>query len=141
MAVKANDMQWALELSDHLITLDYFIDEVKNLRFEALIYEGSRSSNPNKRNYFLSSANELNDDYQVQPLLPQTSELLSEVSIDMFFDILSVRLNSEKTIGMKKRVCFDFDSGVIKTITLRNGIAEISSKNANCDIQILMHIL
>ena len=55
-AVKDNDMQWALELSDHLIALDYFIDEVKNLRFEALIYEGSRSSNPNKSNYFLTSA-------------------------------------------------------------------------------------
>jgi alkyl sulfatase BDS1-like metallo-beta-lactamase superfamily hydrolase len=54
----------------------------------------------------------------------------------MFFDILSVKLNAEKTIGLTQRVCFSFDSGVIKTITLRNGIAEISSKNTNCDIQI-----
>ena len=46
------DMQWALELSDYLISLDLFTDEVKQLRIEALIYEGSRSSNPNKRNYF-----------------------------------------------------------------------------------------
>ena len=135
-AVESKDMQWALQLSDSLLALNYKNDSTKELRQEAIQHIGDRATNPNKRNYFLSSANELNDDYQAQPLLPQTSELLSEVSIDMFFDILSVRLNSEKTIGMKKRVCFDFDSGVIKTITLRNGIAEISSKNANCDIQI-----
>ena len=52
-------MQWALELSDYLISLDMFTDEVKDLRIEALIYEGSRSSNPNKRYYFLTSAFEL----------------------------------------------------------------------------------
>ena len=60
LAVKEKDMQWALELSDYLISLDLFNDEVKELRIEALIYEGSRSSNPNKRNYFLTSALELN---------------------------------------------------------------------------------
>ena len=41
-------MQWALELSDYLIALDFFNREVKNLRQKALIYEGSRTSNPNK---------------------------------------------------------------------------------------------
>ena len=29
-------MQWALELSDYLISLDLFTDEVKDLRIEAL---------------------------------------------------------------------------------------------------------
>ena len=53
IAVSNNDMQWALELSDYLIALDNFTEEVRNLRIDALLYEGSRSSNPNKRNYFL----------------------------------------------------------------------------------------
>ena len=135
-AIEAKDMQWALQLSDSLLALNYKNDSTKKLRQEAIQFIGDRATNPNKRNYFLSSANELNDGYQAQPLLPQTSELLGEVSIDMFFDILSVKLNGEKTIGLTQRVCFSFDSGVIKTITLRNGIAEISSKNTNCDIQI-----
>jgi alkyl sulfatase BDS1-like metallo-beta-lactamase superfamily hydrolase len=135
-AIEAKDMQWALQLSDSLLALNYKNDSTKKLRQEAIQFIGDRATNPNKRNYFLSSANELNDGYQAQPLLPQTSELLGEVSIDMFFDILSVKLNAEKTIGLTQRVCFSFDSGVIKTITLRNGIAEISSKNTNCDIQI-----
>ena len=133
-AVESEDMQWALQLSDNLLALNYKIDSTKKLRQEAIQYIGDRALNPNKRNYFLSSANELNANYQAEPLLPQTSELLSEISIDMFFDILSVRLNPEKAKGIKQRVCFEFDSGNIKTITLRNQIAEVSSEKTNCDI-------
>ena len=133
-AVESEDMQWALQLSDSLLALNYKIDSTTKLRQEAIQYIGDRALNPNKRNYFLSSANELNANYQAEPLLPQTSELLSEISIDMFFDILSVRLNPEKTKGIRQRVCFEFDSGTIKTITLRNQIAEVSSENKNCDI-------
>ena len=96
-AIKNEDMQWALQLSDNLIALNYEIESSLKLRKEALEYIGNRALNPNKRNYFLSSANELNPDYEAQPLLPQTSELLREISIDMFFDILSVRLNPEKS--------------------------------------------
>ena len=135
-AIKNEDMQWALQLSDNLIALNYEIESSLKLRKEALEYIGNRALNPNKRNYFLSSANELNPDYEAQPLLPQTSELLREISIDMFFDILSVRLNPEKVEGLNYRVCFGFNSGAVKTITLRNQVAEISSINSDCDIQV-----
>ena len=43
-------------------------------------------------------------------------------------------MNPEKAKGIKQRVCFEFDSGNIKTITLRNQIAEVSSEKTNCDI-------
>jgi len=135
-AVQEKDMQWALQLSDSLLALNYKIDSTNKLRQEAIQYIGGRSLNPNKRNYFLSSANELNRNYEAQPLLPQTSELLREISIDMFFEILSVRLNPKKAKGIKQRVCFLFDSGETRTITMRNQIAEISSTNKNCDIQV-----
>ena len=63
-SVKNKDMQWALELSDYFISLDQFTNEVKQLRIQALTYEAARSSNPNKRNYFLSSAYELADNLE-----------------------------------------------------------------------------
>ena len=135
-AILDEDMQWGLQLSDSLLALNYEIGATNKLRQKAIQHIGDRALNPNKRNYFLSSANELNPNYQAQPLLPQTSELLSEISIDMFFDILSVRLNPEETKGILQRVCFEFDSGNIKTITLRNRIAEISSESKNCDIRV-----
>ena len=134
-AVKDEDMQWALELSDYLIALDFFNDEVKNLRQQALIYEGSRSSNPNKRNYFLTSALELQKGFNGFPISVTNEKLLDEISIDTFFDVLSVRFNPKKHNNNIFKVCFNFSSGVIKNITLRNSVAVISnSKETGCNI-------
>ena len=134
-AVKNEDMQWALELSDYLIALDFFNDEVKNLRQQALIYEGSRSSNPNKRNYFLTSALELQKEFNGFPISVTNEDLLEEISIDTFFDVLSVRFNPKKHNNNIFKVCFNFSSGVIKNITLRNSVAVISnSKETGCNI-------
>ena len=134
-AVKNEDMQWALELSDYLIALDFFNDEVKNLRQQALIYEGSRSSNPNKRNYFLTSALELQIGFNGFPISVTNEKLLDEISINTFFDVLSVRFNPKKHNNDIFKVCFNFSSGVVKNITLRNSVAVISnSKEIGCNI-------
>tara|TARA_B100001093_G_scaffold207234_1_gene199164 strand:+ start:34 stop:825 length:792 start_codon:yes stop_codon:yes gene_type:complete len=137
-AVKNNDMQWALELSDHLIVLDYFIDEVKSLRIDALVYEGSRSSNPNKRNYFLSSALELDGSILDTPLTDRTSEeLLQNISIDTLFDVLASRYNPKNHTEDNFKVCFNFSSSKSKSITLRNQVAVVSADiNQNCNIKI-----
>ena len=127
-AVEKEDMQWALELSDYLIALDSFTEEVKDLRIDALIYEGSRSANPNKRNYFLTSAFELRDDFVEPSLLDRTSEeLLEYVSIDTLFDVLSTRYNPDKRINENTTICFLFSSGLRKNITIRNQVAVISN--------------
>ena len=138
LAVKNKDMQWALELSDYLISLDLFTDEVKELRIEALIYEGSRSSNPNKRNYFLTSAFELNGSIRETSLLDRTSEdLLHQISIHTLFDVLSTRYNPEGEYTNNYKVCFSFASGVTKNITLRNKVAVVSDNlEKNCNLKI-----
>ena len=139
VAVKNEDMQWALELSDYLLALDNFTEEVKDLRKEALIYEGSRASNPNKRNYFLTSAFELSDEYVEPSLLDRTSEeLLEYISISTLFDVLSTRYNPDRSIDENITVCFNFSSGLTKNITLRNQVAVISNTNQdNCSITVL----
>ena len=130
-------MQWALELSDYLISLDFFNEEVRNLREQALIYEGSRSSNPNKRNYFLTSALELQKEFDGFPIIARNEELLDQISINTFFDVLSVRFNPEKHNNDIFKVCFKFSSGGIKNITLRNDVAVISNSYVNnCNILI-----
>ena len=138
LAVKEKDMQWALELSDYLISLDLFTDEVKELRIEALIYEGSRSSNPNKRNYFLTSALELNGSIEEISLLDRTSEdLLHQISIDTLFDVLSTRYNPEEEFVNNYKVCFSFASGITKNVTIRNKVAVISNNiDGSCDLKI-----
>ena len=136
-AVNQNEMQWALELSDRLIALNFSIAEVESLRRQALLYIGARSSNPNKRNYILSSALELSDDFISFPETERTSEGVKEISIDTIFSILSVRLNPEKVINKNMNVCFYFLSGLRKTISIRNQVAAISNEIVNsCDISV-----
>ena len=130
-------MQWALELSDRLMALNYSIAEVESLRREALLYIGARSSNPNKRNYFLSSALELNDNFVSFSETERTVEGVKEISIDTIFSILSVRLNPEKVVNKNMNVCFYFSSGLRKTISIRNQVAAISNQiNDPCAIKV-----
>ena len=138
-AVENEDMQWALELSDHLIALDNFNDEVRDLRIKALIFEGSRSSNPNKRNYFLTSAYELNEGFIESTLVDRTSEdLLKHISINTLFDVLSTRYNPENSSNDNLTVCFNFSSGLKKNITIRNKVAVIGGSNdEDCYITVL----
>ena len=131
------DMQWALELSDKLLALEYSVDEVNELRKKALMYIGLRSSNPNKRNYFLSSAMELDDSFDGYPEAERTEEGVKEISIDTILNILSVRLNPNKVIDQNTQVCFLFSSGLTRTITIRNQVASISSRiETPCNIKV-----
>ena len=131
-SVLNEDMQWALELSDKLLALDFEVNRVNNLRQKALLYIGLRSSNPNKRNYFLSSAMELESDFGGYPVAERTEEGVKEISIDTIFSILSVRLNPERVINQNIKACFLFSSGLTRTITIRNQVASVS---ANADLQ------
>ncbi len=136
-AVNSNEMQWALELSDKLLALEYKSQEVKSLRYQALTYIGLRSSNPNKRNYFLTSALELNSGFDTFPIAERTEEGVREISIDTIFNILSVRLDPDKVFNKNLIVCFKFSSGLSKTILLRNQVAAISNNYSGiCDISV-----
>ena len=136
-AIQAQDMQWALELSDRLIALEYSLDEVNSLRQDALIYIGERSSNPNKRNYFLTSAIELDKNFKGFPLAERTVEVINEVSIDTLFSLLSVSLDPENIIQNNYRACFTFSSGIMKTITIRNNVAAVSDSIIQpCNIEV-----
>ena len=136
-AVKTSDMQWALELSDRLLILEYKIDEVNNLRKQALTYLGKRSSNPNKRNYFLTSAIELNSDFKGFPKAERNEDLMKQISLDTIFKILSVSYDPTKHDNSIYKVCFDFLSGTNKTITLRNHIAAISENDLeDCNLRV-----
>ena len=136
-AVNSKEMQWALELSDKLLALEYKSEEVKSLRYQALTYIGLRSSNPNKRNYFLTSALELNSGFDTFPIAERTEEGVKEISIDTIFSILSVRLDPDKVFNKNLIVCFKFSSGLSKTILLRNQVAAISNNYSGiCDISV-----
>jgi len=133
-AVKDEDMQWALQLSEHLINLEYKISETNKLKSKALFYEGIRSSNPNKRNYFLTVAMELDPDFEGFPEVTRSESLVNEINIDTIFSMLSVSLDPDNIFRDNYKACFKFENEKVRSITLRNSIAEISEDQNNCDL-------
>ena len=135
-AVKDEDMQWALQLSEHLINLEYKISETNKLKSKALFYEGIRSSNPNKRNYFLTVAMELDPGFKGFPEVVRSESLVNEINIDTIFSMLSVSLNPDNIFRDNYKTCFKFENEKVRSITVRNSIAEISEDQNNCDLVI-----
>ena len=133
-AVKNEDMQWALQLSEHLINLEYKISETNKLKSKALFYEGIRSSNPNKRNYFLTVAMELDPDFKGFPEVVRSESLVNEINIDTIFSMLSVSLDPDNIFRDNYKACFKFENEKVRSITVRNSIAEISEDQNNCDL-------
>ena len=133
-AVKDEDMQWALQLSEHLINLEYKISETNKLKSKALFYEGIRSSNPNKRNYFLTVAMELDPDFKGFPEVIRSESLVNEINIDTIFSMLSVSLDPDNIFRDNYKACFRFENRKVRSITVRNSIAEISEDQNNCDL-------
>ena len=133
-AVEDEDMQWALQLSEHLINLEYKISETNKLKSKALFYEGIRSSNPNKRNYFLTVAMELDPDFKGFPEVIRSESLVNEINIDTIFSMLSVSLDPDNIFRDNYKVCFKFENERVRSITVRNSIAEISEDQNNCDL-------
>lgn len=58
-ALKTEDYQWALQLSDYLIALPYLVDEVTAIKIAALKGISKLQINAPARNYYLSVAKEL----------------------------------------------------------------------------------
>ena len=133
-AVKEEDMQWALQLSEHLINLEYKISETNKLKSKALFYEGIRSSNPNKRNYFLTVAMELDPSFKGFPEVIRSESLVNEINIDTIFSMLSVSLDPDNIFRDNYKACFKFENEKVRSITVRNSIAEISEDQNNCDL-------
>ena len=148
-AIINKEMQWALEVSDLLLAIDYRLAEVTKYRAEAAFYLGSMASNPNKRNYFLSEAQRLLGNQEPVNIIPPEVSMLEQIPIDMFFDVLRVNLNPEKVDPNNIiTACFEFSSGLTKAMILRNQVAQIKDVlpidcmlNIKTDEQILKQVL
>ena len=138
VAIDSEEMQWALELSDLLIPLGYKSDEVIALRAQASYFLGRMSSNPNKRNYFLSEAQKLAGKDSQRNIIKPDAVMLNEIPIEMFFDVLSVNLNPAKVKATDLvYACFEFSSGLIKTMIVRNQIVQVTDVASDfCDFKI-----
>lgn len=137
-ASNENEHQWVLELSDHLSLLEYKFEEVKALRRSALLALGEKQTNPNARNYYLSSALEL-DGIELKSFIKPTEQTVGQTPLKAIFESLSVNLIPEKSINKNVKANWYFkDRDEWWSIHLRQGVADVQNfKLENAAIEVV----
>jgi len=126
-AFEQEDMQWVLEMTDHILALEPEDETFKEMRRKALIFLGEKQTSANGRNYYLTSALELGG-FEIPILRNANPELVQSIAMDFFFRSLSVNLAAERCLELDQCVGFRFpDSQEAYTVHIRKGVAEIQS--------------
>lgn len=136
-ALEDEAYQWALELTDYYLTLYPQDKSATDYRIGALTKLGEAQSNPNARNYYLTSALELKG-LKNEGLVKPTSEVVRDVPIEAIFRAMPTYLNPEKSLDVNKKVLFQFsDTDKQFTVEIRRGVAEVQPfDTGNPDITI-----
>lgn len=135
--INQQSFQWVLELTDYYLVLYPKESKVIDFRVEALTQLGAKQSNPNARNYYLTSALELKG-LKNTGLIKPTAEVVRDIPIKYIFNSMATYLDPIKSQDVQKKVLFIFtDTGSNWTVEVRRGVAEIQPfDTGNPDITI-----
>ncbi len=133
-ALAAGEHQWAAELLTHVLRLDAADGEARKLKAEALRQLGFKTENTNWRNWYLTSAREL--DGTLNRMVASGSmaslaapEILRQLPLAKFFEAMTVRLDPVKSRDAHLTVAFRFsDTGDAYAVEVRRGVAQIHEK-------------
>lgn len=124
-SAQAEDHQWTLELSDHILVLDDGHTLARRLRMNALIQLAESSSNPNARNYYLTVAREM-DGLANERLVTPDEDMVHDIPMRSIFDGMATFLNADKAADVEQTMVFQFtDTGEAYSVIVRKGVAEI----------------
>lgn len=134
------DYRWVAEVVNHVVFADPDNQAEKNLVADALEQQGYQAESGPWRNFYLTGAKELREGVTELPT-PNTAspDTVRAMSLDLFFDYLGVRLNSQKAGDAKLTFNFDFgDKDGKYLIQLENGVlnntAALQADNADATI-------
>lgn len=125
------DYQWAGELATYLIRIDKTDMESRLLKASSFRHLASETINANWRNWYLTSAHELDGSLDTAKAMSRlvdaisSKDLLNALPIDESIAGLSTRLRAEKVKGLNAFVTFDVtDTEQAFGLEIRNGIAQ-----------------
>ncbi len=125
-AFLTDDFQWSLQLTDYLLRSRPDDQKTKLLRQSALEGLGGQESNPNSRYYYLSSAAQLDENYQENDILLPSLEVIQKYPIESMMETLKVNVIPEKSLNKNIQLLFTFtDSPKSFSLFLRRGVLEV----------------
>jgi alkyl sulfatase BDS1-like metallo-beta-lactamase superfamily hydrolase len=140
-AEKTGDHQWAAELATHLVRIDHQDEDARKLKAEALRQVGYGLTNNNWRNWYLTSAQELDGsiDYSRSVNL-QAPDLLRAFPTSELVNGLRFRLAAEKTLDVNMTLGVRLpDIGEAYGLQIRRGVAQFHETLPD-DVDVLLEL-
>lgn len=131
-ALAAGDYQWAAEVVTPLIRIDHDDREARRIKAAALRQLGYASMNINWRNWYLTSAMELEGDLDVQALAEGMKKPFMSVTMlqnfppSVWLNGMALHLDAEAAAETALTIGFHFkDIDVRHAIEIRQGVAQV----------------
>ncbi|GHD69745.1 alkyl/aryl-sulfatase [Jeongeupia chitinilytica] len=123
-AYDKGEYRWVAQVVKHVVFADPNNKAARNLEADALEQLGYQAESGPWRNFYLSGAKELREGVN-KVATPNTAspDTIKAMTLDMFFDYLGVRLNSEKAGNARIALNFNFtDTKEKYELELENGV-------------------
>ena len=111
-AYKEQDFQWAAELATYLVRVDADNMEARNIKAAAFRQLGYASMNINWRNWYLTSAMELEGSLDTLETARKMAniftppDILAEMPVDVSINAWTTRLKAELTLSVNRSLGF-----------------------------------
>jgi alkyl sulfatase BDS1-like metallo-beta-lactamase superfamily hydrolase len=130
-AFDKGDHHWAAELLTYLIRVNSGDAEARKLKADSLRQLAYRTENTNWRNWYISSARELDGTLNQQIALATLSSLAAPdivraLPLSKFFEAMTVRLDPAKSADARITVAFRIaDANQAYAVEVRRGVAQV----------------
>jgi linear primary-alkylsulfatase len=118
------DFRWVAQVVSHVVFADPDNKAARQLEADALEQLGYQAESGPWRNFYLTGAKELRDGVaKLGTPSTASADMVRAMTIEMFLDYLSVRLNRERAGNAKGVLNFDFGpAGGVYEIEMENGV-------------------
>ena len=130
-AFDKGDPQWAAELLTHVIRTNKDDQEARKLKADALRQLAYKTPNSNWRNWYITSARELDGTLNKAVAAGTMSslaapEIMRQLPISKFFEAMTVRLDPVKSADAHLTVAFNItDTSETYALEVRRGVAQV----------------
>ena len=146
-AYDKGDYQWASELLTYVIRVNKDDAQARTLKARALRALAYKTENTNWRDWYISSARELEKNLNSVVTLGAMSSLavpdiVKQLPVSRFFEAMTVRLDPSKTADVHLTVGFRFmDTGKGYALEVRRGVAQLhESLPAGADVTLSLTV-
>ncbi|MEO3992092.1 alkyl/aryl-sulfatase [Pseudocitrobacter cyperus] len=122
-AYNQGDYRWASELLKQVIAADPGDQVAKNLQADTFEQLGYQAESATWRGFYLTGAKELREGvHKFAHSSTASSDTIKGMSVEMLFDYLAVRLDSEKSAGKNISLNFNLDNNDNLNLSLNNSV-------------------